>query len=353
MELSQVAPDRHRCFAKNLGIFAAAFGLSVALLTLLAQRPAAFPQLDSFSDKLHAFAAERHVIDVIFVGSSRVQRGVVPPVFDAEMAARGLPVRSFNLGVAGMTGHEANAFVRRILAMGPARLRVVVVEAGAWDPRLPPRNRFKLRAILWHDTTETAAVLRSTLKLAAPVGERADLAATHLAHFAARYLALGRGGDIVRSWLASPKIDPAMARWRGFEPYAESAYRLHPWRRRFLQNLEEYRADVARLVREEPWMRAGAEMDSTVPLVVHVVPPVPRPTPELERLHADGAIPHLLRFNRPAVYPELFAVEHRFDREHLTQDGAEIWSRRLAEEMARRLATESGPWLAALRGDTF
>ena len=48
-----------------------------------------------------------------------------------------------------------------------------------------------------------------------------------------------------------------------------------------------------------------------------------------------------LDFSSPARYPELFAVEHRYDRSHLNREGAVLYSRLLARELTRALARDS------------
>ena len=82
--------------------------------------------------------------------------------------------------------------------------------------------------------------------------------------------------------------------------------------------------------------RAGAEP-------VHLITPTARPTPELHRLAATGAVPHVLAFNDPERYPELFAVDRRFDAEHLTTAGAERFTRLLAARCAALWSGEGSP----------
>lgn len=345
--LSAVSPAVRR--AASLALFVLALGLTVALV----DRQAGLPDMGALSDKLLYFRDHRHAYDLVFVGSSRVERGVVPPVFDAELAKLGIAVRSFNLGVAGMAAHEANALVRRLLAMAPARLRWVVVELDDWDPLLAPENRFKDRAVFWHDAAETASALRSTAALEASLAARADLAATHVLHFAARSLALGRGPDAVRSALATaPAAAPGIDRWQGFQPYTASSYRHHPLRRRFLARQDDYREALRRLAEEAadpPAPAAVAALREQVARVrragrepVHLVPPSPRSV-----AHLAGHVPALLAFNRPGEYAELFAVERRFDREHLTQEGAELFTRLLAARFAAEILGDEATRLAA------
>lgn len=341
----------------------ALFFLAFALVATLLRLGAGLPALGPLGDKLRYFAAHKDQYDVLFIGSSRIYRGVIPRRFDAALAAHGTPVRSFNFGIDSMAPHEANAVLRRLLALAPARLRWVVVEVGPWEGTLRPANRFKRRAVFWHDGVETRAVLRSTWGQEASFTAKADLLATHLLHFAARASGAGRGPDLLRAWLpARPRRhafaaedadevgdeDDALAAGQGYRDFSPSAYgepTTHPARRHFQQQVETYRAVVARLAaanrapatmaahdlealqrQARAIRRAGAEP-------FFLVPPTPRPTPDLYHLAAAQPALSILLFNDPATYPELFRVDQRFDLEHLTRQGAERFSTLLAAHL--------------------
>jgi len=321
------------------------------------------PYMGQVSDKLAWFEAHREDYDVLFFGSSRVYRGIVPEVFDREMTRRGHPVRSFNFGVAGMAGHETSALVRRVLEHPPPNVRWVVVELDGWDGALRPENRFKSRTVAWHDLPETLSAARmawhagvSDPQPAGPI-DRIELVTSHMLHLAARDTASGRG----RALLArlGPRARRRAARGvdfsaGGFEPFSESAYgtpSTHPFRRRFLQMIPTYRDAVEQLgaanhTAAAPSPDAVAALAAQDALIrragatpIHLITPSVRPTPVLYRLAASGGdlAPRLLAFNDPARYPELFTVEHRFDAEHLSTEGARLFSRALAERFAHLL----------------
>lgn len=336
-------------------------------------RLAPYPEMGDLDDKLRFFEARRDDYDTLFFGSSRVLRGVMPEVFDAETARGGEPARSFNFGIAGMEGHETASLVRRVLAMEPARLRRVVVElpdAESLGTAIESENRFKTRMVFWHDPEETAAAIAA--------GEMRSIgaAADHLLHGLAHAGAAGLG----RSALAAVRdrsgaavglppahrlrpLDPEeLARTGGFEAFSDFAYAnpdAHPLRRSFLRALPAYRRDVERLIAATPavelssdarvagWVarvtaairRAGAEP-------VFLVPPTIRPTPGAYRLAAAGRVPGFVAFNDPAAYPRLFAVEHRFDRDHLTTEGAVLFSRLLAARLVGPAGAGDGRLLA-------
>ena len=55
---------------------------------------------------------------------------------------------------------------------------------------------------------------------------------------------------------------------------------------------------------------------------------------DLVRAHARGRVPRLLRFDQVAEHPEFFDLEHRWDYAHLSQAGAERFTRLLAAEFS-------------------
>lgn len=140
----------------------------------------------------------------------------------------------------------------------------------------------------------------------------------------------------------------------GFETFPEAWYSVHPARQRFLADLPAYRRDVRALAdaraaedsssgsvdgayhREallgqiEMIRRAGVEP-------VLVIPPTLRPVPTLLPATAASEPPRLLAFNDPDAHPELFAEALRLDREHLTAEGTECFSRSLAAAFEARV----------------
>lgn len=343
---------------RHATLFLAAFTSTVAFVSHLS----GYPEIGPLKEKLRYFERFKDNYEIVFIGSSRVYRGVIPTVFDDQMSSHGLSVKSFNFAMAGMKAHEANALVRRVLAMKPARLAWIIVEAGDWDPVIHKENRFKGRGIFWHDAPETWSALGSTLLLDDSLATRADLLTTHGLHFAARWLAVGRGPDAARSLFVQdkePATDPLIAEWQGFKPYTESSYKYNPLRKRFLQNLDKYREAVTRLQPTEasrtaeatprrsysrPYNRAAvrgqiAMVRQAGVLPVHLITPTPRATPELDRLAREGHFQAHLAFNRPRAYPKLFEVERRFDHEHLTHEGALLFTRLLATRFATEVVT--------------
>lgn len=333
--------------ALGVALFAASFALGVALIGRWVPPPSE-PLIEA---KLAQLEAHLDEYDTLFFGSSRVFRGIIPRVFDREMAVRGHPTRSYNMGLVALRPHEGNRLLRRVLSLRPPRLRFAFVDLMEWDPRIEPANRFSRRAIAWHDWTETRSALRSTWLSDLSPAAKLDLLSTHLLHWAALRLRVGRVAAEARA--GPPAGDEALLRsierTRGFVPFFPRDYEAGMTavnRREFEASLDGYREAVAGLARAnadrvslEGWNVAAtraqvARIREAGVVPIHVLPPVGEPTPRPYRIAEAGLVPVLLAFGDPGRYPELFEEESRFDARHLNGRGAKLFSLVLAERFA-------------------
>lgn len=326
--------------------FAAAFVVTCALLgRVLSPPPVGGGKTEWFRDHGEAF-------DVAFVGSSRTARQLSPSVFDAEMAAAGRPLRSFNLGFPGMRPPEDTVVIERALSRRRAPLALLVVECNPVRLGIPPEDEGTARAVHWHDAARMAVLWRRAFaRHVAEPGGRLDpgVVAGHLAelpaharHFAWNAARLGRGADLLRDLLAAPALRSAGPRLGprgdGYAPppagRSLAGAKAEAWarsvdearRRRERRHLADFESQ-AELARK----RALAERHGA--RLFLVAPPVSGrvfvPGPGVEDAFLD--------FADPDAYPELFAPEHRRDVGHLNAAGAELYSRLLAREIAARL----------------
>lgn len=330
--------------------------LSFAVTSQLLSLAAWSRYAEKIDDKLRYFEAHRDEFDLLFVGSSRVERGISPRQFEASLAARGHRLRSYNLGLVGMSPHETNALLRYVLRHRPARLRWVIVELDRWYSPLIPANAFKDRPIAWHDRTELVSVLHSVWLHDGEKRPKLEESREHILHFAARATAAGQGPRIARRMLFGPPppvfgeieatfkggISSDQLVRRNFRPaqllasrreFLEGFSEVHPEKRprelspdeqnQMLRkyNLRALRSQVAAI------RRAGIEP-------VYLVPADPPHRRELELLVDQGEAPNALYMFRPEAYPELFTREYRWDHGHLSLRGMRYFSHFLAERFA-------------------
>src|SRR5688572_27502291 len=82
------------------------FVLALALMAWGIGKITPPPHISIVSAKVQWLQEHGDEYDVIFLGSSRTFRQIVPELFDRLMAAASHPVKTFNLGVDGMRPPE-------------------------------------------------------------------------------------------------------------------------------------------------------------------------------------------------------------------------------------------------------
>lgn len=345
-------------------IFLAALTLAAFLGMSAVQRALVpWPTAYGLGAKMEWLEEHKDEYDVLFLGSSVTYYGLVPPVFDQVMAERGRPLRSFNLGVGGMMPIEADRVLQRFLAMEPARLKYVFVEANSWEGTLYLRdqeNLFSPRMVHWHDVQGTLDAVTCLENAPAPPEGKPDRRGEdmrdHGMIFLRWFSAAGAGLRTLRrlTGLDDEELDPSeeeLAQLHGYKDL--DVIDLPEWDRRragFLGDLDGYQRAVSRvgkgnrqpvdvtrhqnlpgLERQIASIRAaGAEP-------IFYLGPRVASDPMAYALAEAGILPSFLPFNRPGAYPELYEPENHWDTNHLSRGGAELFTRLFAEAFADQL----------------
>jgi hypothetical protein len=297
--------------------------------------------------------------DTLFLGSSRIGRQVIPAVFDREAARLGLATHAFNLAEDALSPPEDAWVLERALAGRKAPLRFLIVECAAVKLGRGQHD-LSTRALYWHDAPRLATLWRRVRapRAASPERPASDdvveknrrLFLDHLRRFAWNALRLGRGAEWLDRALGVPGAEPRIASEQvgppleGFRPPPPKIRFEGARRAQYLARLEAIAAEGRRfelgdLESQAELLRKRDLAERHGARLVLVAPPMAEktfvPAPE-----ADIAF---LDFSDPARFPELFALEHRADAEHLNETGAEIFSRRLAQGLAAALGREGAP----------
>lgn len=309
-------------------------------------------------ERYRELAAE---VDLVFLGSSRTFRGFDPALFDQECGRRGVATASFNFGVHGAFGLDIVHFLERLAdhreRTGAGPRWVLIDPEGVLDLR-DTRNLTTPSVIAWHDleTTRFATEFVRAQELE-PAEERALLVG-HWTSWAYRLFNIARGTPLAQRLLGLRLADPERFLGPAGDGYfpldlagpvareSNDALRARPQRlAQLARSLEQAQARPAR-GRVDPFalgvyeriLAACAELEATA---VFVLQPGTHYQVDLVRAHARERVPHLLRFDRVAEYPEFFDLDHRWDYSHLSRAGAERFTRLLAAEFCE-LAREAG-----------
>jgi hypothetical protein len=303
--------------------------------------------------------------DVVFVGSSATAYGFLPPAFDAALRERGHELHSFNLGVGGMTGFEADHMVRQVLENAPPNLRYIFIEVSDWSPQVyGGKNVYSPRMLYWHTPEMTRDALQACLQVPKPAGPkdwRRRSAQYHAELFLRNMTGEGQGEYMARDWLGLDVDDilptrEQLAELHGFTDL--DVINTEEWdahRARFESSLESYTQRVVALTAGNaapialeghysiPWFEqqiARAVEAGVEPIFYYAPRLAPAPLPY--RLHEAGVLPVFFGYNQPERFPELYRLESHFDENHLSRRGAELFSALIAGDFAEHLDASAG-----------
>jgi hypothetical protein len=330
-------------FARNLGYSAIAviafIATSAAIHTIL---PPIVPK--GVAAKLEFFAQHKDEFDTLLIGTSSIYYSVSPEIFDRATRENGVPTRTFNFGIDAMHPPENFYVLDQILKTQPRNLKWVFLETANVETKMHKVLGTE-RAVYWHDWPRTALTLRKALN---PRGEanwyvkisrlwlaRRDLAA-HLALFAQRFGNVGRGIELVfpqdRKSEAGLELGPRGDGYR-LAGHAMSAEDAASFQKRLAEEIAQARPKPLDPFADEAYRRSARRLREIGAAPIFVVPPLIFQSPVSFRQSSPGPV---LSFNDATTYPMLFDTKVRIDDAHLTTQGAEKFTRLLAQEFLRR-----------------
>ena len=302
---------------------------------------------------------EKHKNDfeVIFLGSSRVFRGVDPALFDLRMAETGKPISSFNMGIPQMGGMETLHVLRRILGLESGRLRLVVV-----DPEyvFPYRWGSTLRDTSVHTLDNTLELISMQIALSKGMKFTDRLTSTfrHVNAYLDNVTQRGRISQAIKvaknsyvELLGPASNGFATIEWsvKLLSRYGDAGNLVKRQRKfrlqhRFIENIALPRVLMVSkqplpplMPHEKRYLKElmEAARKSGVQLVFVKLPRAYQAGPRfLEAAQLEELVPNLFNYDDPERFPEFFAFENRWDRSHFNAAGARLMTLQLATDLA-------------------
>ncbi|MGC6487998.1 MAG: hypothetical protein ACON4Z_10160 [Planctomycetota bacterium] len=334
----------------HTSLFLAGFGATAAWLVSVDR----LPFWSYTRPQAHTLSVAIDEVDTIFLGSSRVMRGVSPALFDARMTALGRPSLSYNFGVAGTRAHDYERQIEWILEQRPKKLRRIVLEASTYRQPIRDGQWMKDLSVETHEAVSLPSRLSSILAEDADLDDKLEVTGYVLAHTLVNALRVGQGPRILDDWCRRwsgrlPSRFFAHAN-RGYAPLSAEnppskirgeqhrAWIANPqlaenllWHKRNRGLPEEYRGGF------DHWSceRQIARLEEAGIELVYVV----MPSHTIHFYGRDGLDEHadevvVLDFEDPDEFPTLYQFENWFDETHLGAAGAMRFSTLLADAVA-------------------
>jgi hypothetical protein len=324
------------------------FGVLLGATALLS-RVDPFREVTILREKWDFWQQHKDEYDTVFIGTSRIYRGLKPTVFDEVTAAGGVPTHTFNFGVDAMLPPEDAYVAEYILRDPPKNLRWVFLELGVFIDDFRERDADSIRSSHWHDWRRTWLCIRANLW---PKGKKekwqkwfkstdgkpwpADVAWTHFRLFVKRSLNLGRGAAAVEELMLGegPKVSRLGTRRDGYSPYGKDRRLAGAELDQYMRGLERRQQIPARLSQLKNHHQDC--FDDMVKLVrktsakpIALIGPTTGP---LRLRPAESSGVPLIDLCDVQAYPQLFTPDVRIDHAHINDKGATIFTRMVAEQ---------------------
>ncbi len=315
--------------------------------------------IETITPKLTFFEENKDRYDVIFIGSSRTYRHIMPSVFDRYLQKEGYSINSFNFGVPGMFFSETIFYLNKILKMEPKRLKWVIMELD-FDFNVNPDNLKSYREIYRHTFEETKFIcnyiIRSN-KVSLP--RKVIWLYRNLVPFIYNFSNTGHGADWLFTLLnyREPMQEQELEEAIGKKLDGHVGYKIEqeiPNRRKhFLQNTDRYLDKVQKLKQRTPESTQGHITDDEKKFLSQLVNKIqkrgispifiiqPKLSSQYES-HLSAAyqqriIPSLFSFNDPHKFEDLYNIDYRFDFGHLNRKGSQRLTHLLADRFIQTI----------------
>ncbi len=305
-------------------------------------------EIPQVSAKLRSFATDAPALDAVFLGSSRVRRQISPEVFDKEMSAAGLPMRSVNLGIDALVSPELLRFSDEVLRRKTDSIRYWIVDLNVLRRTISPDSDSP-RELWWHDWKHTALVLRNIATNPVPLAENGPgklaLSLSHIALLMQHYLQIGCGAGVInRAIFPDSKLVDQDAENCGFHPERHSlSVALASTFKAQLEDMKKGpQVQFTDVIMDEVYREMSAHCERENMRIFFVMMPVlslrrpSLPPPDVLQRHT------LLAFDDPAKYPELYRAEDRYDLQHFNSAGAVTFTQTLARSVAADIKSRHG-----------
>lgn len=290
-----------------------------------------------------AAAANDLATNLVFFGSSRVQNGFDPEVFDAAMTDAGVEgIHSYNIGWPDEVFAEIITHVKCLFALQPKGIKYVLFEPNfTAEAFLLPNTQRAINLFSLNGAYLVNQMMSPYLRRAMGITD-SDYVWRALILLVQHYTGLSRTPAEYIPWYL-PRGHPVGPRENGsLKP--DDAYAVR------LRDIEAYKPQLDHI------------NDTQVRLILslaryiraHGAVPVIVTTPQygnFDMIHdlltriaqvCGESDPPVLDFTSPTKYPVLWEPRNRMDDDHLNIRGAGIYSQLLAQELARTLRAPHG-----------
>ncbi len=343
---------------RSLALTLMAFAVTAVTISLVARAIKGQPQVEVLSEKMQDYAANRDRYSVLFLGTSRIYRTIVPEAVDEAMRESGCDETTYNLGVEGMFSVERDYVLNKILSERSPALKVIVTEdvlpsIGKADDA----NFLSDRVRFFYNIESLPVFLDSLLSYPEPALDTLYRLIYLVVGYVREYSGVSQlAGLLPKAGPDSGNLyDKGFLNNRGYLPLkAETDASFEQRRRSFVEDEQwlvldrqeqglkgAYRADPRAKKRGAHLARRLARIAESGVKPAILVLPQERPVTTVQAINSvisqqvDTAL--ILDYNKITQYPEFYNRDLWYDAFHFTFVGARMASKVIGRDLCRAI----------------
>ena len=301
------------------------------------------------------FKKNKDMYSVIFLGTSIIHSGINPRQFSAELNHHGLKnIKAFNFALPASVLMEQYYIFRKITRMKPKKLKWVFVELienrfDALQTRAQKKQTHKF--VYWHDFKSTISLVNFQLSRNDNFLKRLKKIKTHLKSFATNYSKPGYGVKFLKVNKTNKNHDRLYKLFSKYmfkpnipENYQNKKNQQGSLHHKYLQNIEKIHEFVKKLKLSKQKYQLSKEQIKLLYHFInhgykHNIKIIFIMTPNNNSLNKRFIYDkvkhhnlHILEFKDPNQFPNLYKPKYHFNKNHFNIEGANIFSKKLAEQ---------------------
>lgn len=329
-------------------IFIAGFSLTSQFINFNLQRIVTTLDIPALNPKLEDIKREGSQYDFVFIGSSRVFRGIDPVKVDEEARKLACNIKTYNFGIGGLSVLEQRHVLKRLHETGVSIDTIIIepysVSDNKLDGYISDRRRF------FYTWDNLPNLILDQLTMPNNILYKIRNVAYLLFGFSREQVSVGR-----LSYLLFPQQPKVKDQWdkpihRGHMPLDDEIGPVYDKRKaQFMRMVSRIEEKIEKAINNPGLRDSSGNRFELVQRIVNDVRTknintaiifMPSPLFILNSRDLEDKISNklteslpIINLNEPAHYRDLFEIENYFDGGHLNQRGAGVLAKHLASEL--------------------
>ncbi len=301
-----------------------------------------------YDKKLNHLKESGQKYNTFFIGTSRVNNGIIPKTFDAEFNGN---IKTFNLGAPGSSGLENIELAKYLMEHKTLNVKNIFIELPSLELH-GDENRVSLRGRYYYDLNMYSFSLKKIFKSSKTFKEKYQLWSEHTRLIIENAFSISIFDDMLKYLFSSQSSGQQFANNKGYRALYINTKKENDLARRkaFLADktiLTKRRKSAERIFNQAKYPKdefviktfeqlIDKAEEQNIRLYFVLYPKAAEAIYEKSRQVSSKKIKaHVINLASPKKYDDFYKKEYSFDRAHLNHKGAKLLTKACAREFKK------------------